>query len=90
MRVIEALEGLCWGRAGQQDLSTCPLHQANILQAGYDAGDGAFQEAQLPLEAAGMYWLLGAGDVDQGQDLFLAQAHCLIIGLTNYIILTIH
>ena len=79
MRVVEALEGLRWGRAGQQDLASRPLHQANILQAGNDAGDGALQEAQLLLEGVRMHWLLGAGDEDQGADFVLAQAHCLNI-----------
>ena len=77
MRVIEALEGLRRGRAGQQDFTSLSLREADILQAGNDAGDGALQEAQLFLEAARMYWLLGAGDEDQGADFVLAKAHCL-------------
>jgi hypothetical protein len=77
MRIVEPLEGLRWGRAGQQDLASRPFHQANILQACNDAGDRALQEAQLPLEVAGMHWVLGAGDEDQGADFVLAQAHCL-------------
>jgi len=39
---VQPLEGLRCGGAGQQDLAFRPLHQANILQAGYDTGDGAF------------------------------------------------
>jgi hypothetical protein len=77
VRVVEALEGLRWGRAGQQDLAFLSLHQANILQAGNDAGDRALQEAHLLLEAAGMHWLLGADDEDQGADFVLFEMHFL-------------
>ena len=62
MRVVEPLEGLRWRRAGQQDLASRPLHQAFILQAGYDPGDRFTLEAQLLIEIMGVHRHLGAGD----------------------------
>lgn len=75
--VVETLESFCGRRSGEEDLASCPLHQANILQASYDPGDRALQEVQFLLQAAGMHWLPRAGDEDQGADFVLAQAHYL-------------
>ena len=44
MGVVEALESFCRRRPGEEDCPSHPLHQANILQTGYDPGDRALQE----------------------------------------------
>jgi len=72
--VVKPFEGLGRWRAGQKDLSSRPLHQALILQSGYDPGDRALQDAQHFLDGARICRLQGAGDENQCANLILAEA----------------